>query len=133
MKKLVLDEMNKLLFVALLLSANAMAQNVIPKDKNIECPSAAGHALGYQYAAKSVNGQKSSFQPISVFGDQKNTWVRFPIGAQWAVPYVPTEGADLYLTWDDDGACMKIAVGGGQSFYLGYQGEVVRIQWKGKK
>jgi len=124
--------MNKALFATILLSANVMAGNVTPKE--VECPSAAEHVLGYQYVAKSTNdGQKSSFLPVSVSGDQKHTWVRFPIGAQWAVPYVPTEGKDLYLTWDDDGTCMKIAVGGGQSFYLGYKGEAVLVQWKNDK
>lgn len=125
--------MNKLLLAALFVSANVMAANVMSQEA--ECPSAAGHVLGYQYVAKPTtdNGQKSSFQPIAVAGDQKHTWVRFPQGVQWAVPYVPTstEGTDLFLTWDDDGTCMKVAIGAGQDFYLGYQGETMLVQWVG--
>lgn len=127
--------MNKLLLAALFVSANVMAANVMSQE--VECPSAEGHVLGYQYAVKSTTGndQKISFQPIAVAGDQKHTWVRFPHGVQWAVPYVPTstEGTDLFLTWDDDGTCMKVAIGAGQDFYLGYQGKSMLVQWVGGK
>lgn len=114
------------------LSLGATPNDFFSHESSSECPSAEGHLMGYKYTIEPTGSKKASFQAISVSGDQKRTWVRFSAGGQWPVPYVQTtDGKDLFLSWDDDGSCMMVFVGGGQSFYLGMGGEAVHVKWQG--